>query len=168
MVLYGLEYSAITHHMERKLDAWQARHLRRVLDIKASMISHATNEEVLKKAMQAPLAAHVYSNQLKYFGHVLRAHHTNTEHSVCFTSAGNFAEIRGNRRVGRPKHHWAPSLMESISKRKLNPNTDLHAVPSSTSLLRPYVTLAHNRCAWRGIVAAPTRTRNTAPTHQTD
>ena len=46
MVLYGLEYSAITHHMERKLDAWQARHLRRVLDIKTSMISHITNEDV--------------------------------------------------------------------------------------------------------------------------
>ena len=47
--------------------------------------------------------------------------------------------------------------MESISKRKYIPNTLLHAVPSSTSLLRPYRSLAHNKCAWRSMVTAPTR-----------
>ena len=156
--LYGLEYSAVTHFMERKLDSWQARHLRRVLDIKASMISHITNAEVLKQVSQAPLSAHVYSNQLKYFGHVLRCDPNNTEYSVCFTTANNFAEIRSTKRVGRPKYHWAPTLMDSITKKKYNPNTALHAIPSSTSLLRPYRALAQDKCAWRSIVTAPTRT----------
>ena len=158
MVLYGLEYSTITHHMENKLDAWQARHIRRVLDIKASMISHITNQEVLTRAVQAPLSAHVYSRQLKYLGHVLRRDTNNTEYSVCFTSAGNHANIRGKRRVGRPKYHWAPSLMESISKRRPTSNTDqMHAlIPSSTSLLRPFRDLAGSAC-WKSLVAAPTR-----------
>ena len=143
--------------MERKLDSWQARHLRRVLDIKASMISHITNAKVLEQASQAPLSAHLYSNQLKYFGHVLRRDHNGTEHSVCFTSAGNFANIRGSRRVGRPKHHWAPALMESISKGKYTSNTLLHAIPRSTSLLRPYRLLADNKSQWKSVVTAPTR-----------
>ena len=65
MILYGLEYSTITQGMEQKMDAWQANHLRRVLNIKVSMISHEPNASVVKKANEAPLSVHIYSRQLK-------------------------------------------------------------------------------------------------------
>jgi len=159
MVLYGLEYSAITPTMERKLDAWQARHLRRVLNIKASMISHTTNQTVLNTAKEVPLSKHTYSKQLKYMGHVLRTPQDHTEYTVCFTAAGNHATISGKKRVGRPKHHWAPNTLQNLAKHRFIESNTLHAcLPSSASLLRPFVDLAHNRKKWANLVAAPTRT----------
>ena len=156
MVLYGLEYSTITQTMEKMLDAWQARHLRRVLDIKASMISHETNRSVLKKANEAPLSVHIYSRSLKYMGHILRANTLDTEHTVCFDTAGNHATVRAKNRVGRPKYHWALVILDHIVKKKHTTNTPV-GLPSSASLLRPFEDLAHDRRAWAGLVAAPTR-----------
>ena len=158
MILYGLEYSTITQGMEQKMDAWQANHLRRVLNIKVSMISHETNASVLKKANDAPLSVHIYSRQLKYFGHVLRANTDTTEHTVCFDHAGNHAMIRAKKRVGRPKYHWAPNLMDKlVNKYHLTQTTHLFTTPSSASLLRPFKDLALDRRSWARLVAAPTR-----------
>jgi len=56
MILYGIEYSCITHTMERKLNAWQAGHLRRVLNVKVSMISHITNADILTQTNTVPLS----------------------------------------------------------------------------------------------------------------
>ena len=164
MVLYGLEYSAITPTMERKLDAWQAKHLRRVLSIKASMISHITNQKVLDTAKETPLSKHIYSKQLKYMGHVLRSDKDKSEFSVCFTKHGNFAEIKAKKRVGRPKHHWAPNTLQSlVDHRHISDHTLFARLPSTASLLRPFKDLANDRDYWSKLVAAPTRTRLGSP-----
>ena len=158
MILYGLEYSCITPTMERKLNAWQAGHLRRILNIKVSMISHITNTDILTQANTVPLSNTLFSNQLKYMGHVLRTEHTETEYSCCFTSAGNLAHITASRRVGRPKHHWAPNTLQKIlnNKNTLFP-THPGECPSSTVLLRPFKDLALNKTKWKALTAAPTR-----------
>ena len=158
MILYGLEYSCVTPTMERKLNAWQAGHLRRILDIKVSMISHITNADILLQANTVPLSNTLFSNQLKYMGHVLRTEHTESEHSCCFTSAGNLAQLSACKRVGRPKHHWAPNTLHKIIENKNTLfATHPHACPSSTVLLRPFKELAQDKSLWKVITAAPTR-----------
>ena len=57
MVRYALHYSWLKKSMCSRLDSWQARTLRRVLRIKASMISRVSNSEVLRRACTRPLSA---------------------------------------------------------------------------------------------------------------
>ena len=88
----------------------------------------------------------------------LRANTDSTEHTVCVDSAGNHASFRAKEKVGRPKYHWAPNLMDKSVKIyhvPITPHT--FSLPSTASLLRPFKDLAHDRRAWARLVAAPTR-----------
>jgi len=122
------------------------------------MISHITNAEILTQANTVPLSNTRFSNQLKYLGHVLRTEHTESEHSCCFTSAGNLAQLSACKRVGRLKHHWAPNTLHKTTENKhtLFP-THPHACPSSTVLLRPFKERAQDKALWKVMTAAPTR-----------
>jgi len=84
-------------------------------------------------------------------GHVLRTEHTESEYSCCFTSAGNLAQVPACKRVGRPKHHWAPNTLQKIIENKTTlVSTHPHACPSSTVLLRPFKDLAKAKVSLEG------------------
>ena len=51
---------------------------------------------------------------------------------IYFTAAGNLATISSKKRVGRPKHHWAPNTVQSLVKHIHIENNTLSAcLPSS-------------------------------------
>ena len=106
MVTYALHYSWLTKSMSSRLDAWQARMLRRVLRIKASMISRVSNSVVLKRAGCTPLSDFVRSERIKYFGHVLRRDYADTIANVVVDSSFKLRAPAGRRLRRRPLDNW--------------------------------------------------------------
>ena len=114
MVLYALHHSWLTKGMSARLDAWQARTLRRVLRIKASMISRVSNAGVLRRAKCTPLSAQVRGERYKYFGHVLRRHYPETIVSVCLDSSYKLRPPAGKRRRRRPLDNWTRKVATEV------------------------------------------------------
>ena len=117
MVLYALHYSWLTKSMCARLDSWQARTLRRVLRVKASMISRVSNAEVLRRAGTRPLAAQVADERIKFLGHILRRPPQETVYNVCFDPSCKVRLPVGKRRQKRPLDNWTrKSVVEVLSR----------------------------------------------------
>ena len=154
LVLYGLQYSWLTLSDKRKLDAWQARILRRTLGIKASMISHITNADVLKQASTTPITTQFEHAQIKYFGHILRAaEREDISYTVCFSKTGSARLLSSRRRHGHPCDKWTNRILETTYDR--------------FNLSRPFnakmlTTLANSK-KWQPQSGRPRVTPRTAP-----
>jgi len=70
IALYSCESWVLTPSLERKIDSFQLRCLRRLL--KLSYLEHVRNEEVYTRCECIPLSKTVRSRRLKWFGHVVR------------------------------------------------------------------------------------------------
>ena len=148
LVMYGLHYSWLTQSRLKQLDAWQARILRRALNIKASMISHMRNETVLKLAKTTPLSEQLQIEQNKYFGHVLRAGERDDPiHTVCFSKDGTTRKLSSRRKIGHPTQKWTNQLVARTNRFFMRPHG---------SHLRELTTLATTK-GWSKFVLSPTR-----------
>ena len=152
IVTYALHYSWMTKAMCTKIDSWQARTLRRVLRVKASMISHISNAEVLSRAHCTPLSHHVRSSRFKYFGHVLRRDYSATIFNVCFDSSCKVRQPAGKRKQKRPLDAWTRKTMSEVldhSRRTLEstvrPRVGLDPLSSGVLYARK---LANNKQVW--------------------
>ena len=114
MIMYALHHSWLTKESCDKLDSWQARTLRRLLRIKASMISRISNEEVLSRAKCTPFSTMVRQNRLKYMGHVLRQDYTSTIYNVCFDSSKKVRTPNAKRRRKRPLDNWTRKTLQEV------------------------------------------------------
>ena len=151
--MYGLHYSWLTQSRLKQLDAWQARILRRTLNIKASMISHTTNATVIKLAKTTPLSEQLQVQQNRYFGHVLRAAERNDPiHTVCFSKDGAARRLSSRRKIGHPTQKWTNQLIGHVNTFYKRPHG---------SQLRELTTLASAK-EWSAFVLSPT---STEPTH---
>ena len=168
MILYGLHHSCLTQTNLDKLDAWQARQLRRVLKIKASFYSRTPNSTVIKQADTPLLSAIVLRNQIQYLGRILRAENYETIKTITLTRHCNYRTLTARRRRGHPRDHWLPTLVEDI-------HDTLATLPPSHSLPHPAITLspfpyaalsqlAADSTHWRRVSELPTR-RFTTPQH---
>ena len=152
MILYALHYSWLTKSMSSKLDQWQARTLRRVLRIKASMISRISNEEVRKRAKCTPLSTVVRQNRFKYFGHVLRCTPQDTIANVCFDSTWKIRQRAGRRQKRRPLDCWPAKVCEEVlitasrTASLVRPHPSLHPRTSGILYAR---SIAKYRTTWR-------------------
>ena len=160
MVTYGLHHSWLTVSMRNKLDSWQARTLRRVLRIKASMISRVSNKEVLRRARCTPLSHLVKSRRLEYLGHVLRRTPHETIASVCFDSSWKVRTPPTARRRGRPLDNWA---RKSVAEVLLDASSHCTPLPRPPDGLKPSTSSvlfarghAMHRVGWRRYVRAGT------------
>ena len=146
--MYGLHYSWLTQSRLKQLDAWQARILRRTLCIKASMISHTTNDTIYKLAKTTPLSQQLQSMQNKYFGHVLRAaERQDPIYLVCFSKDGTTRKLSSRRKIGHPSQKWTTQLITRTNKFFMRPHG---------SLTRELTTLAESS-GWSKFVSSPTR-----------
>ena len=71
-LLYCLHTSFLSKQELRRLDAFQARCLRKILRIPHSYISRVSNERVLERAGSKPLSNALLRRQLLFLGHVAR------------------------------------------------------------------------------------------------
>ena len=154
MVMYALHYSWMTKSMNSKLDSWQVLTLRRLLRIKASMISHVSNEEVLRRAKCTPLSVLVRQERKKYMGHVLRQDYNSTIHNICFDSSCKVRTPQVKRRRRRPLDNWTRKTIQEVlfsgqhvPLPSLRPN--LAADPCTDGVLYAR-RIANNRTLWKG------------------
>ena len=115
--MYGLENLQLTHAEMNKLDAFQMKSLRRILNVPPTFIDRTQTNQVVREQVEqygvdATNFSHVWKNQkLKLFGHILRANHKDPLRQVLF-SYNSFAPRNiPLKRRGRPKLDW---LQETI------------------------------------------------------
>ena len=131
MFLYACESWTLTAVLEKRMQAFEMRCYRRLLNI--SCKDHVTNEEVRRKIQAAigeydELLTLVKKQKLKWFGHVSR----------CSGLAKTILQgtVKGKRKRGRQKKRWENNIKEWIGM----------DFASSTRA-------AENRSRWKGIVA---------------
>ena len=91
-VLYSSECWAMTKTLEKRLQVFQQKCLRRILKI--FWPNGLTNEEVLQRTGQKDIAIEVKERRLRWFGHVLRREDDHLSREAVFWRAG------GRRRRG--------------------------------------------------------------------
>ena len=163
MVLYALHYSWLTRSMCARLDSWQARTLRRVLRVKASMISRVSNASILRQAKCTPFSQQVRVERFRYFGHVLRSPYPDTVVSTCVDSSCKLRQPAGKRQRRRPLDNWTRKVTTEIldtASRTLPPDVrpPVPFKPATSGLLYAR-RLAANKSAWKRL-----QQRTDAPT----
>ena len=128
ILLYAMESSQLTPPQLTKLNHVDSKSLRRIFRIKSSFYHRVLNPtgEECSTAYLASLSfdssraitpSQIYSqNRLTLLGHLFR-HPTSLEYSTTFMPSGQYRYTRGPNRVGRPRLHWAESVMSEASNR---------------------------------------------------
>ena len=198
ILLYAMESSQLNPPQITKLNHVHLKSLRRIFKIKSSYYHRVLNptSEECSNAYLASLSfdsskvmtpSQIYSqNRLMLLGHPFR-HPTSLEFSSTFMPSGQYRYTRGPNRVGRPRLHWAESVMSEASNRisclasdhapshsdidnsfsqipKASNVRMTHVSPSlmwmdNTSLYRRVQPRALNRREWISIVNKPTKAK---------
>ena len=126
--LYACQTWTLTAELEKRIDAFEMRCLRRLL--KVSYTEHRTNvsirEEVNAIHSQTPLIVLVRRRKLQYFGHIVRAG------GLCLNVLQGC--VAGGRARGRPRMSWLDNVLSWSG-------LDVHILYN----------IAHDRLAWRSL-----------------
>ena len=110
-LLYGLDSAWLSSAMQRKLDGFQAKCLRRILKISPAFISRVSNKYILKQFKAYPLSTVLLERQLILFGHIARAPRNSVLYRILF--AGEHFHLREPAlKRGRPKDTWARKMSQ--------------------------------------------------------
>ena len=128
ILLYAMESDQLTPPQLTRLNHVHFKSLRRIFCIKSSFYHRSLNptDEACSNSYLAPLSydssrvitpSQIYSqNRLTLLGHLFR-HPDSLEFSSTFMTSGQYRFTRGPNRVGRPRLHWAESVMSEASNR---------------------------------------------------
>jgi hypothetical protein len=166
MITYGMESAALTEASKMQINTFHHNSIRKIMNIKSTYytkildttITTTTNDQALRKAHMAPLSLYILSQQLKLFGHILRAGQETLEHSVCFTKHMVYRSDRaGKMRHGGPCSHWLEELANEVWC--LLPL--LNSIAPHRNLQMPFSFLhmqhiALNRDLWQKLTVLPT------------
>ena len=126
-LLYGLSTFWLRKADKRRLDGFQNRCLRRILNIKPSYVSRVSNLEVLKSGKLVQLSTILLRRQLLHFGKVARSA---PEHPLrAATFVGKSMGLRIDffvRKLGRPRL-YLPKEMLRIGSTIIGQGADLEA-----------------------------------------
>ena len=110
-LLYCLHTSFLNKQELRRLDAFQARCLRKILRIPHSYISRVSNECVLQRAGSKPLSNALLRRQLLFLGHVARKPGDDPVRLTVFRPfSHDLALSTFRRRRGRPRKTWCSEI----------------------------------------------------------
>ena len=128
--LCGLWWS-ITKAIEKRIDAFDQRCLRRILNITWS--EHVTNYEVRRRTGQPLLSDTVMrTRRLKLFGHVARAENSQ-DHSRALQACISPTPRNWRRRPGRPRHTWLRTVEEDLRQFNLRLASGLRRAQNSSA-----------------------------------
>ena len=128
ILLYAMECSQYTPPQLTKLNHVDFKSLRRIFRINSSFfhrVLNPTNEDYSNSYLPTlsfdssrvitPFQIY-FQNRLTLLRHLFR-HPTSLEFSSTFMPSGQYRYTRGPNRVGRPRLHWAESVMSEASSR---------------------------------------------------
>ena len=118
-LLYGLETIHLTQAMSRKLDAFQMRGLRRILQRNSTFIDRRnTNKSLLEEASSIaypsrcdprkiiPFSEYHMNRRVKLLGHILRSNGNDPMRQISFLPDSAHRVEYGTKRVGKPRQNW--------------------------------------------------------------
>ena len=106
-LLYCLHTGPLSTQALRRVDAFQARFLRRILGIQHSYISHAPNSEVLRRAGNHKFSQTLLYRQLMLLRKVADQPSGHFMRNCVFEERSNsLKELKGPRKHGRPRKCW--------------------------------------------------------------
>ena len=111
-LLYGLDSAWLSSVMQRKLDGFQAKCLRRILKISPAFISRVSNKYIRNQFKAHPLSVTPLERQLMLFGHVARAPQNSILYRMLFDD-NQFNLREPPLKRGRPKDTWARKLKQA-------------------------------------------------------
>ena len=120
-LVYSMHTLALPTGTEDRLNALQARCLRRVLRIRPTYGSKLigepaiTNREVAKRAGAVPLSAELEKKRYQLLGHVLRRDGTDPARAATYDRLAQPKTLGGTNRHGGMRKCWAPAVIESAA-----------------------------------------------------
>ena len=130
-LIYGLETVHLTQAMLNKINAFQLRGLRSILNLEPTFVNRRnTNEFVLRMASEK--AGHevklfselLLDKRVKLSGHLLRATDSDPMRQVVYSPQSANAYPIGKRRVGAPRQQWRHFTHKHIWNKLTNGWTD--------------------------------------------
>ena len=100
VLLYGCETWTLNSDLERQVDAFGTKCLRRIMGYR--WFDHVTNERLLRETESRPITCLVRQRQLQFYGHVARFKDVDPAHKI--VSERDNLEWRWPR--GRPQNSW--------------------------------------------------------------
>ena len=111
-LLYALHVAWLGVAGQRRLDAFQARCLRKIFGIGHSYWSRVSNEAVRCQARSKPLSELLLERQLLLMGSIARRSDTDVSRKCVFEPGTVNLRQLGRRRRGRPRHTWCKCVYE--------------------------------------------------------
>ena len=112
-LLYGLPSGCLYVSDARRLDSFQCRCLRQIMNIPPAFISRVSNESVFRSAGHMKASILVQERQLCLLGQILRAPVSNPISYLSFMPGTRQPAVsRYVRRIGRPHLEWVPTVLE--------------------------------------------------------
>ena len=112
-LLYSLECIQLTPAEISKMNAFQNKSLRRILDIPSTYIDRSYTNERLYSLIREQYRCHYESfgeswrkRKCKFLGHILRCHHSDPLHQVTFSYDSVSSRTPPLLRPGRPRADW--------------------------------------------------------------
>ena len=127
-LLYGLETVHLTEAMLNKIDAFQIRGLRKILNLPPTFIDRRfTNRHVLQRASDLMsthgniiLFSHCYNERrAKLLGHIARTSQEDPLRQISFQPDSVNRIPYGKKRSGRPRQNWLHHTKKYIYEEKL-------------------------------------------------
>ena len=111
-MLYGLQTIWWKKAARQKLDGFNARCVRKILNIKPSYYSRISNADVLAQMDATKLSSMLLERQLGYFGTLARRPLSCPVWRLVFKEDLSLQALDVPRRRGRPKPEWAHELFK--------------------------------------------------------
>ena len=109
-LLYGLDGTQLNESEKKRLDAFHAKCLRRILKVPHSFYNHVSNSQILQAAHTQPLTSILVRRQLKLFGQIALMPKSHDLRSIVFNCNSFTKLIADPRRRGRPRNCWLDEL----------------------------------------------------------
>ena len=120
-LLYSLEALQPTEATASKLDTFQLKGLRKILNMETTYINREnTNEEIYRRANAEartdnairPLSHVLQEKRIKLLGHIVRRPREHPQHQTTFCTKSLIPRTVDKRRVGRPRLSWTHETMK--------------------------------------------------------
>ena len=138
-LLYSLDSAQLNECEKNRLDAFQAKCLRRILKISHSYYSRISNDQILQCAHAQPLTIILVKRQLKLFSHIALMPSSYCIRSMVFDGDTSTKPTLAPRRRGRPRKCWIDE-MHNIAACTAGSNHDLISIfCQCSSSLKPWL-----------------------------